>query len=259
MARSKGLLPFSGNFEPQVAGPFDARTVVGTVAELVLAATWTAKDGNVYSPVGLQVLVNNDTEANNGTYFLPVGKDYSVAGNWVKDGGNSSGTGGGNGGSTIQTIEVNELSDLDNLNLSENLYIIKGGVKGQLIVVDDEAIVYTAELSGFVCVKEDIIYSGKLDGFVCAYKPMINNLITAHLDEANNIYAAAQYPVDSVVNVQLTFTIEGASAATRNVVIYPGNTKSSLRYSTGPLMEYYVSQVSSVGDSSYNYIFTSSF
>ena len=90
MARSKGLLPFSGNFEPQVAGPFDARTVVGTVAELVLAATWTAKDGNFYSPVGLQVLVNNDTEANNGTYFLPVGKDYTVAGDWVKDGGGTA-------------------------------------------------------------------------------------------------------------------------------------------------------------------------
>ena len=51
MARTKGLLPLSGNFEPQVAGPFDARSRVETKADLLLLATWQAKDGNPYTYV----------------------------------------------------------------------------------------------------------------------------------------------------------------------------------------------------------------
>jgi hypothetical protein len=163
-------------------------------------------------------------------------------------------------GEGLKTLTITNISELDTMSLEQGIYLVRGAVYGQLTVVDmvSEEVSYFGELSDFNCTKEEIFYTGELSTFVCAYKPMINNLITAHLDEANNIYAAAQHPVDSVVNVQLTFTIEGASADTRDVVIYPGNTES-LRYSTGPLMEYYVSQASSVSDSSYNYIFTSSF
>ena len=86
MARTKGLLPLSGNFEPQVAGPFDARSRVETKADLLLLATWQAKDGNPYTYVGMVVTVYADsTEQNNGIYRLKAA-DYTQAGNWEKAG-----------------------------------------------------------------------------------------------------------------------------------------------------------------------------
>ena len=86
MARTKGLLPLSGNFEPQVAGPFDARSRVETKADLLLTATWQAKDGNPYTYVGMVVTVYADqTEGNNGIYRLKAA-DYTQEGNWEKAG-----------------------------------------------------------------------------------------------------------------------------------------------------------------------------
>jgi len=86
MARTKGLLPLSGNFEPQVAGPFDARSRVETKADLLLLATWQSKDGNPYTYVGMVVTVYADaTEENNGIYRLKAA-DYTQANNWEKAG-----------------------------------------------------------------------------------------------------------------------------------------------------------------------------
>lgn len=86
MGRTKGLLPLSGNFEPQVAGPFDARSRVETKADLLLTATWQAKDGNPYTYVGMVVSVYADaTEKNNGIYRLKAA-DYTQEGNWEKAG-----------------------------------------------------------------------------------------------------------------------------------------------------------------------------
>ena len=86
MARTKGLLPISGNFEPQVAEPFDARSRVETKADLLLLATWQAKDGNPYTYIGMVVTVYADaTEENNGIYRLKS-SDYTQEGNWEKAG-----------------------------------------------------------------------------------------------------------------------------------------------------------------------------
>ena len=86
MGRTKGLLSLSGNFEPQVAGPFDARSRVETKADLLLLATWQAKDGNPYTYVGMVVTVYADTtEKNNGIYRLKAA-DYTQEGNWEKAG-----------------------------------------------------------------------------------------------------------------------------------------------------------------------------
>jgi hypothetical protein len=82
MARTKGTLALSANFEPQIAAPLDARHVCSTMAELVLPATWTAKDGTVYAYQGMITSVWNDG-ANNGVYQLN-GTDYTVSENWVK-------------------------------------------------------------------------------------------------------------------------------------------------------------------------------
>lgn len=100
MARNKGLIPFSGNFEPQAAGPFDSRGVVSTKADLTDADTWKALDGNSYAYAGMTVTVTSDTPANNGLYWLaalPVTEES----NWQRV------------GSVIQRYEVNLSSQLD--------------------------------------------------------------------------------------------------------------------------------------------------
>jgi hypothetical protein len=52
------------------------------MAELVIPATWTAKDGTIYAYQGMITSVWNDG-INNGVYQLN-GTDYTVAVNWVK-------------------------------------------------------------------------------------------------------------------------------------------------------------------------------
>ena len=84
MARTKGTLALSANFEVKMAEPLDARSRVATKAELILAATWTSTDSNVYTYVGMPVSVYADsTAANNGIYRLKAA-DYKVAANWEK-------------------------------------------------------------------------------------------------------------------------------------------------------------------------------
>ena len=92
MSREKGISGFSGSFEPQVSMPLDARMVVSSLGDLVLPATWTAHDGNIYVYKGMLVVVHSDVNIeNNGVYFL---KDlpYTISANWVKSGSNG-GTG----------------------------------------------------------------------------------------------------------------------------------------------------------------------
>lgn len=89
MARTKGLIPFSGNFEPKSAEPFDGRCRVENKSDLILEATWLNDDGNVYLYDGIVVTVYNDPiERNRGIYTL-LGSDYTNIDNWVKAGGNS--------------------------------------------------------------------------------------------------------------------------------------------------------------------------
>ena len=71
MARVKGTLGISANFEPQIAAAFDARANVPTKAELILASTWTALDSGTYVYNGMTVTVSEDsTASNNGIYVL---------------------------------------------------------------------------------------------------------------------------------------------------------------------------------------------
>jgi hypothetical protein len=44
MARVQGLLALSGNWEPQMAAPFDGRSLVEFKSDLILNSTWLAKD-----------------------------------------------------------------------------------------------------------------------------------------------------------------------------------------------------------------------
>ncbi len=86
MGRVKGLIEFSGNFEPKMAEPFDGRVRVELLSDLTNPTTWTNADGNVYLYKEIIVSVYNDNdEENNGAYRL-VNDDYTDVENWVKIG-----------------------------------------------------------------------------------------------------------------------------------------------------------------------------
>lgn len=86
MGRNKGLLPFSGNFEPKSAEPFDGRDRVEFKNDLILESTWLNDDGNVYIYNGIKVTVYNDPDINNLGLYLLLDDDYSDINNWVKIG-----------------------------------------------------------------------------------------------------------------------------------------------------------------------------
>lgn len=86
MSRTKGLISFSGNFEPRMAEPFDGRIRVETYSDLTKSATWINDDGNIYLYKEIIVSVYNDSNVeNNGAYRL-VDNNYTIADNWVKIG-----------------------------------------------------------------------------------------------------------------------------------------------------------------------------
>ena len=73
MARPEGTLKLTSNIEPQVGAPLDARTIVPTVADLTLAASFP------YSYVGMIVSV----QATGDVYILKA-KPTTVETNWGK-------------------------------------------------------------------------------------------------------------------------------------------------------------------------------
>jgi hypothetical protein len=97
--RTNGILGISANFEPQIAGAFDARAVVKTQADLFLPATWTANDGGIYIYKGMTVAVVEDpTAALNGIYLLEDENGFGLLSNWLFLG--AGGGGAGNPGAT---------------------------------------------------------------------------------------------------------------------------------------------------------------
>jgi len=71
MARVKGTIGISANFEPQIAAAFDARANVPTKADLILSSSWVALDSGTYVYNGMTVTVSEDsTASNNGIYVL---------------------------------------------------------------------------------------------------------------------------------------------------------------------------------------------
>lgn len=66
MARIKGLVPCSVNFEVNKTAPIDSRTVIDTILELTQTNTWADDQGKVWLYDGLVVAVKE----NNGLYML---------------------------------------------------------------------------------------------------------------------------------------------------------------------------------------------
>lgn len=85
MAREKGIIGLSVNFEPGGATPLDSRLVVATKSELTSATTYP--DNNVY--VGMVVAVTSGTDS--GLYLLKA-TPYTVESNWEKIGADGGGT-----------------------------------------------------------------------------------------------------------------------------------------------------------------------
>jgi len=93
MTRTKGIIPFSGNFEVQAAAPLDARLRVETRADLLLANSWEALDGSPYAYEGMPVAVWNDTTAENNGIYILQDTDFTDINNWLQVSG-SGGSGG---------------------------------------------------------------------------------------------------------------------------------------------------------------------
>lgn len=84
MSRIKGIVPFSANFEPQIAAPLDARSVVKTKSSLTSSLTWLANDGTNYTYPGMIVTVYGDpVPSNNGVYYLTA-TPFSNPANWIQ-------------------------------------------------------------------------------------------------------------------------------------------------------------------------------
>jgi len=90
MGRIRGIANFNANFEPQIASPLDARSIVEYKSDLILESTWQANDGIVYAYKGMIVSVVDDTTGNNGLYILND-DDYTIESNWNKISGGYSG------------------------------------------------------------------------------------------------------------------------------------------------------------------------
>lgn len=86
MSRQQGFFSLSGNYEPLIAAPLDARTVVGGKSELTQPATWTLAGNTVpYLFNGLLVAVTNDSVASdNGLYILLDAANYTNLDSWYK-------------------------------------------------------------------------------------------------------------------------------------------------------------------------------
>jgi len=115
MARTKGLLDISANFEPETATPFDARAKVLTKADLLLTATW-----GTFSYKGMPVSVTDDSTAeNNGLYILKE-DDFTAEASWEQ-----VGSGGGGGG--IEKVDALPSpavkGDVLFLNTNSHLYV----------------------------------------------------------------------------------------------------------------------------------------
>ena len=82
--RKKGIFVLSGNYEPLIAAPLDARAVVSKREDLILPTTWRDEAGNVYLFSGLVCAVTEDTADKNGVYELVDAKNYTNKDSWKK-------------------------------------------------------------------------------------------------------------------------------------------------------------------------------
>lgn len=85
MAREKGTVQTTNNYELKKAAPFDARMKVESKEALTLTSTWQLSNGEIWLFDGLIVAVATDTEeSNNGLYMLLDAANYTSEDAWMK-------------------------------------------------------------------------------------------------------------------------------------------------------------------------------
>lgn len=80
MARYKGTFSVAANYEPLVGGPFDARELVGTKADLIAAKTWQQPNGDLWIYEGMKVVVQDE----HAMYILKNPISYFLEESWIK-------------------------------------------------------------------------------------------------------------------------------------------------------------------------------
>lgn len=131
MSRYRGVFNLSGNYEPTVAGPLDARTVVEFFSDLTNPTTWTIASATPWLFNGLLVCVTNDPDsAKIGLYMLVDSTNYILEDSWRKIADirdiealnqridQISGGGGG-------AVQVEALGNLPNVGSEGNVYFVK--------------------------------------------------------------------------------------------------------------------------------------
>lgn len=84
MARYKGTFSVAANYEPLVGGPFDARQLVEAQSDLINPITWRQANGDIWTYVGMMVVVSSDIDASKNGLYILKDRDYTSIENWEK-------------------------------------------------------------------------------------------------------------------------------------------------------------------------------
>jgi hypothetical protein len=85
MARYEGMFAAPSNYEPLIAAPFDARSLVEDQADLINPATWEVSGGRgIWAYVGMVVTVAFDEDDSKRGVYVLVADDFTKLSNWRK-------------------------------------------------------------------------------------------------------------------------------------------------------------------------------
>lgn len=132
MSRYRGIFNLSGNYEPTIAAPLDARSVVEFFSDLTNPATWTIASGTPWLFDGLLVCVTNDPDVSKkGLYILVDSANYTVVDSWrkladIKDiEALNEKIESIQGGGGDNVVSVANLASLPNVGSSSKIYIVE--------------------------------------------------------------------------------------------------------------------------------------
>lgn len=125
--RDRGTFNFSGNLEVKKDAPLEARSLVGSYADLTKPETWTDEEGGVWIYDGMNVTCKDRPGK---IYQLSAGADYTQKDSWILIGDTSA--------------ISNQLQDLINS---------KGSANG-IASLDEQGVVPSAQLPSYV---DDVI------------------------------------------------------------------------------------------------------
>lgn len=126
--RIKGSVSVSTNYEPLIAGPFDARSLVQYKSDLIKDSTWKKQDGVMYIYNGMLVGVYKDSVENNGYYILQDKDNFNLETSWLK---------------LADINKLNEISKrIDNIDPNVSGSSVQVQTRGDLPSIGEESKVY---------------------------------------------------------------------------------------------------------------------